>query len=204
MRVSCGMKGFPSAAVAMIAVGLVLPAIAATGCGGAARRSARPAFEVSDRSSVVVMGVSPSMRLRAYQGWNGSGSWERNGHATPFINELPGDGGYVVARIPPSAPGEAYGILRVLPSATKALTVCTDGSAAVFEVPKNAVVYVGDFTLTFDGSYGVEVARDFGKAAAFVKESYPELAGRLVEGRARIARVTNGLCDGAPVSFIAK
>jgi hypothetical protein len=197
---SARMELFLLAVVSMVAIACG----AAPGGAPGAEAGKTGEAEVSDASSVVVMGVSPSMRLRAYLGWNEGDSWEGNEHATPMINELPGEGGYVVARIPPSVKGEAYGILRILPSMVNALTVCTDGRAAVFEVPKNAVVYIGDFTLTFDGSYGVEVGYDFEKAAAFMKSAHPELAGRLAKGRARVAKVTKGQCDGKPVSFVAK
>jgi hypothetical protein len=75
----------------------------------------------------------------------------------------------------------------------------------VFEVPPTSIVYVGDFTLTHEGEYEVEVGFDFDKALAFMRKTYPEFTGKLAKGKAEVAKVMkNGQCDGKPVTFVTK
>lgn len=181
-----------------------LAALVATGCG--AKKSNRhpgSGFAVNNSSSVVVMGVSPEMRLRAYQGWGGGKEWEQNKLAKETINSGP-ENGYVVVPMKPTLQGESYGIMRVIPSVVNVLTVCTGGATAAFEVPPNSVIYIGDFRLTNDAEYEVKVGFEFEKARAFMKATYPELAGKLTKAKARVAKVTNGQCDGKSVTFVAK
>jgi hypothetical protein len=185
---------------------LFLSAVAtmvAMGCGATSNRHPGADFTVGKFSSVVVMGVSPEVRFRAYQGWSDGKEWEQNKLAKATINTNP-ENGYVVVSMKPTLKGESYGILRVIPSVVNVLSVCTGGSTAVFEVPSSSVVYVGEFRLTNDDEYRVEVGYDFDKALSFMKKTYPSLADRLAKSRARVAKVTNGQCDGKPVSFIAK
>jgi hypothetical protein len=160
-------------------------------------------FTVSKTESVVVMGVSPEMRLRAYQGFSEGKEWQQNKLAKATINETP-EGGYIIVRMAPSFKGEGYGIMRVIPSVMNVLSVCTGGSTAVFEVPADSVVYVGDFTLTEDGEYKVEVGFEFDRALSFIRKTYPGFEGQLAKSRATVAKVTNGQCDGKPVTFVAK
>jgi hypothetical protein len=187
--------------------GLFLSALVMTCAAGCKTTStSRPPevdFTVSKTESVVVMGVSPVMRLRAYQGFNEGKEWEQNKLAEAVINAIP-DGGYVVVRMAPSFKGEGYGIMRVIPSLMNVLSVCTGGSTAVFDVPPDSVVYIGDFTLTEDGEYKVHVGYDFDKALSYLKKTYPGFKGPLAKGRAKVAKVTNGQCDGKPVTFVAK
>jgi len=180
-----------------------LAILVATGCGAASGRPSDADFNVSNSSSVVVLGVSPAMRLRAYPGWSDGAQWQQNKLAKATINAGPEDG-YVVVQMAPTLKGEGYGILRVIPSLATVLTVCTGGSTAVFEVPADSVVYVGDLRLTEGAEYEVEVGYDFAKATAFMKRTYPALAARLTKGKAKVAKVTNGQCDGEPVSFVGK
>ena len=185
---------------------LFLSAVAiliAAGCGATSTRPAKVDFDVSNTSSIVVLGVSPVMRIRAYQGFADGKQWQQNEFAKPTINAAP-EGGYVVARMAPSFKNEGYGVMRVLPSVLSVLSVCTGASTAVFEVPQNAVVYVGDFRLTEDGEFKVVVGYDYAKALAFLRKTYPEYKGPLAKGRAKVAKVTKGQCDGEPVTFVAK
>lgn len=183
---------------------LFLSAVAtmvAMGCGATSRRPSDADFDVGKSSSVVVMGVSPAARLRAFQGWSDGEEWEQNKLAKAAINAIP-ENGYVVVSMKPTLKGEGYGIMRVIPSVLNVLTVCTGGTTAVFEVPPNSVVYVGDFSLTNDAEYEVDIGYDFDKALSFMRKTYPLLAERLAKSRARVAKVTNGQCDGKPVSFV--
>jgi len=177
--------------------------VVAVGCGAKPNAPSDADFTVTKSSSVVVMGVSPEVRLRAYQGWGDGKEWEQNKLAKAMINAAP-DSGYVVVQMEPSFKGESYGIMRVIISMVNVLTVCTGGTTAVFEVPENAVVYVGDFRLTNDAEYKVEVGYDFDKARSFMKTTYPKLAERLAKGKSRVAKVKNGQCDGKSVSFVDK
>ena len=47
-----------------------LTAVLAIGCGAKSNKPSDADFTVSKASSVVVMGVSPTARIRAYQGWS--------------------------------------------------------------------------------------------------------------------------------------
>jgi hypothetical protein len=180
-----------------------LAAALAIGCGAKSRKPADADFSVNNNSSVVVMGVSPVARLRAYQGWVDGKQWEQAQLAEAKINALP-ESGYIVAAIEPSLKGDSYGIMRVIPAVMNVLSVCTGGSTAFFEVPPNSVVYIGDFHLATEPEYEVEVGYEFDKALAFMKATYPELAKKLSKGKAKVAKVTNGQCDGKPVSFVGK
>jgi len=190
---SAKTKLFLSAVAAMVVVG----------CGARSHKPSDADFAVSKTSSVIVMGVSPAVRFRAFQGWSDGKEWQQNKLAEAMINVIP-ENGYVVASIAPSLKGDSYGILRVIPSVTNVLSVCTGGSTAVFEVPPNSVVYVGDFSLTNDAEYKVKVGFEFEKARAFMKATYPKLAEKLTKGKAKVAKVTSGQCDGTPVSFVGK
>jgi hypothetical protein len=178
-------------------------ALIAMGCGTRSHRHPGADFAVGKSSSVVVMGVSPEMRIRVYQGWGDGKEWEQNKLAKEMINAGP-ENGYVVVSMKPTFKGESYGIMRVIPSVVNVLSVCTGGATAAFEVPPSSVVYVGDFRLTNDEEYKVEISFELEKARAFMKTTYPELAEKLVKGKAKVAKVTNGQCDGKPVSFVAK
>ena len=181
----------------------VLAALAAAGCRTTAGKPRSVDFSVNNATSIVVMGVSPPMRLRAYPGWQSGKEWERNEYAEPQINELPSDG-YTVARVPPSAEGESYGILRAIPGVMNVLSVCTGMAAAVFQVPKNEVVYVGDFTLVTGADNRVQVGFDYEKALAYLRRTYPEFAGELAKSRAKVVTVKNGQCDAGLVTFVKK
>ncbi|MCK9463089.1 MAG: hypothetical protein M0R80_25990 [Proteobacteria bacterium] len=178
-------------------------AVLAAGCGAASNLTPGAGFKVGKSSSVVVMGVSPSMKIRAFQGWGEGKEWQQNELAKAVINVNP-ENGYVVVPLAPTFEGESYGIMRIVPSVTTVLSVCTGGSAAVFELPAASVVYIGDFHLNTEDGYLVEVGYDYEKALAFMKATYPQSTEPLAKGRVRVAEVTNGQCDGEPVSFVAK
>jgi hypothetical protein len=179
----------------------VLAFFFAAGCRTTSGKPRAIDFTVDDTSSIVVIGVSPPMRLRAYQGFRSDEEWEPNRYAEPQINELPREG-YAIVRMPPSIAGESYGILRVIPGVMNPLSVCTGMSAAVFDVPKNGVVYVGDLTLVTGARNEVEVRFDYDRALAFLRKTYPEFEGKLERSRAAVVKVKSGQCDAGLVTFV--
>ena len=177
-------------------MGVILALALAAACGTVAnvKPGAEPAL--GDAASVVVLGVATAVRIQAYLGWRDGKEWEQNALAKAAINTVPKDG-YAVVPIAPTRKGEAYGILRVVPSIAAGAGVCTGGTAAVFEVPAGKVVYAGDVAYRRDDEHRLAVTHDFAKARAFVQRAYPKLAGALVDGRARAAKVRGGYCGGA-------
>ncbi|MCK9464058.1 MAG: hypothetical protein M0R80_30945 [Proteobacteria bacterium] len=180
---------------------LLLLASLAAGCGAWPNLPAGANFVENGEKSVIVMGVSPAIRVQVFPGVMNSEGWGLNLSDGGVLNNTP-EGGYIVAPIKPSKSGETYGVNRILPPGEGILSVCTGGTTAVFEIPPGSIVYVGDLNLVSEGKYRIQIGYDFEKAAAFMRAKYPAMAARLVEGRARAAKVRHGECGGSSVFVV--
>jgi hypothetical protein len=177
--------------VKVLAVPLVTLLLA--GCGAAGNLSGGAVYVENSETSIVVFGVQPQMRVQAFPVTKGSRGWNQSKWQSAAINAVPKNG-YIVAEVAPTQSGEAYAVIRIVPSLLDIWHVCSDGSVVTFSIPPRSIVYVGDITIIKEGKYRLEIGHDYAKARQFMRQNFPAMASRLTDGNAIWGKMEDGEC----------
>lgn len=180
--------------IAVLVKDLTVPLVALllSGCG-AGNLTRGAVYAENSETSIVVLGVEPQMKVQVFPVTRGSRGWNQSKLQSGAINAVP-ENGYIVAEVAPTKSGEAYAIIRIIPSLLDIWHVCSDGAVVIFPVPPRSIVYVGDITIIKEGRYRLELGHDYAKARQFIEQNFPSMASRLTDGKAIRDKMEDGEC----------
>jgi hypothetical protein len=145
-----------------------------------------------ESETIVVIGVSDSVHIAAFQGDVIDGKF-KNGMGA-VLAAMPKNG-YVVGKV---ASGKQYAILGVrmmgdMPGPS--FSACGVAKVAVFDAPKGKVVYIGTVEIgaVVDSRIRVIYSDNLDAARKFIDGSFPALAGK-VEATSRMQMATARAC----------
>lgn len=175
-----------------VAVALIL----LSGCGAMSTLDPNEAT-ISDKASIVILGVQPRFRIGVSAGNGLTQTWRPTSgfHANAFPED-----GYLVLKLTPTKEGASYGVTQVLTkdfglAIPPRYTACTGRATAAFEAPAGKVIYVGDLEYEVKGD---SLRFSYGKSPERLREmlgkKYPALADKWESGEIYFPTVENLDC----------
>jgi hypothetical protein len=154
-------------------------AVLLTACGTMRNIQKGSALEVDDNSAVMVLGVTPRIRIHLLRGAIEGDYWVMPNFDVPEVNLFPEDG-YIVVRSKPTTTTERFGVSSVFPGGG-AYGPCRDSLGPTFVLRGGAVNYLGELRYSFDGAVvRHEHSVDEAKVRSFLNANYPGYSERLV------------------------
>ena len=198
------------ASLALRTLVVLYASVVVSACGVRSNLKPGTSARTDAQSTIVVLGVKAGHAIRLHTGDIQGTMWNFNFFPDPAARAWPDKDGYLVLKLAPLPPGQAYGVTQItvddIGSPPQFFEMCNGNSTVSFEAPAGKVVYAGD--LEFERSpdrrsISYRLVSDENRVREYLRNRYPALAHELVIGNPVVRKMRGLIClPNAPMLII--